>query len=208
MPRLLSKKTHQKGFSLIELLIVAALIPVISFAIYFSFRSSTELWKRLVQEIPEEEIAIFNWRSEGDFRQAFHYSAVPFFGSEEEVSFACYIHTDPHLGGDHGIGQARYFYDSDKKLIVREEKNVSQLYAQKGYSSKVLLQHIESFQLSFLFKDREENKFKWRGDWPVSEKYLPIAVQFNFTQDQSGTLRSVNKVFEIPAGGNRGSLEG
>ncbi len=189
------------GFSLVELLIVVTLVPIISLAIFFCFRNSTLLWQTLNQEMPEENIAIFNLRAETDFRQALRYKTIPFFGSAQEVSFADYVQTLETVGGEHGIGEVKYRYDETKQIVIREERNMSDLHTQKLRMSKVVLQNVDNFLLSYLGKNEQTHQYVWHEEWQQpGRKSLPCAVKLDYTQTTSLGNQTYTAVFEIPTG--------
>ena len=53
------KKKHNNAFTLVELLIVTAMLAVISLAIYSTFSSGLKIWQRVSKPIPEEDLGIF-----------------------------------------------------------------------------------------------------------------------------------------------------
>lgn len=129
-------KLSQDGFSLIELLLVAGLAPIVFFAVYMTFSSGVNLWQKLKQPNPEEDLVIFSQKTQQDFQNSIKFSSIVFSGTKDEVSFPAAIHADKNLGGDHGIGRIAYYYDDKTHGIARTVWNFSQVYKEAKVSSE------------------------------------------------------------------------
>ena len=139
-------KKSCSGFTLIELLLAAALIPVVSFVIYANLSAGIRIWTKLTQQTPVEDINIFYERSSYDFKNIFRYVTIPFTGKEDKVTFATRIDAAPSLGGDRGIGEVTYFYDPRQKAILRQERNVNQIFREAPGETSLLLKDVLSFE--------------------------------------------------------------
>ena len=53
-----TKRTHRCAFTLIETLIVAAMVSVVALAIYSTFSSGVKIWQRLTKVLPDEDLNI------------------------------------------------------------------------------------------------------------------------------------------------------
>ena len=189
------------GFTLIELLLAAALIPIISFAIYANFSSGIRLWTVLTQQAASEDINLFYEKTSYDFKNAFHYTPILFTGEQDKLSFATRIDTKPSLGGDRGIGEVAYYYDSRLKVILRQEKNVSQIFRREPGQTRTVLKDVLSFQIHFFSLDEQTQAYQWKDGWGPEEKKLPLAIKINFETGEPNQRRQFIKTFEIPAGG-------
>ena len=190
----------QNGFSLIELLLVSALVPVIAFVIYSNFASGMRLWQASQKQGSAEDVQIFFQRASADFEQAFKYASIPFEGSSGEVMFACPVQADAALGGDRGIGQARFFYDGGHKQIVRSVKNLSQISEDRPGTEKVLLRGVESLEISYFVHSLVDKNYRWGYELDPKAKELPVAVRFQMVVDDGGQKKPFTKTFTIPVG--------
>ncbi len=190
-----------KGFTLLELLLTSTLVPIVFLSVYGNFNSGVKIWKALDHGVATEDINILFEKSFVDFENAFKYSGLQFSGDSKKVTFASLIDTDEVLGGDRGIGQISYFYDSGKKVILKEEKNVSQVYKERPGRLRTMLTDVDSFKINFFVYDKLSNESIWQDAWEPEEDSLPVAVRFRFESHLGGEEKKVfTKTFMIPVG--------
>ena len=199
--KLFSKKDLISGFTLIELLLVRLLIPLIGFTVYANFSSGVRVWQRLHQPDSVEDLLIFTQKVSRNFDSAMLYTPIAFEGNKESVSFVSLIQTDEKLGGDRGIGQVRFFYDTSSRAIKRQVLNLNQIYKNSNINAETVLGNASSFKVSFLGMDKQDKTFHWMEEWVDRPKDLPVAVRFEFKWSSAAGERPVKKTFMIPAGG-------
>ncbi len=192
---------RRKGFSLMELLVVVALLPIVAIAIYSNFRSAVNIWKQATVGVDEEDLSILSAKVKHDFSNTFKCSTITFKGDEKSLSMAVFVKSDPALGGDRAIGQIRYAYDPDKKMILRTEKNVNELFKEKTGRSSLLLAGITQFHIRYFLLNMEYKKYEWREDWTDGKGALPLAVRFQFDYKGRQGTKTVSKTFVVPVGG-------
>ena len=189
------------GFTLLELLVVAALAMVIAVAIYSNFSAGARLWVSLQGGSSIEDENIFYMRTSEDFEKAFRYGEKGFSGESDRISFMTGIRASEELGGDRGIGQVSYFFDKGRRVILREERDLSRLFKDSAGPSRVALQNVAALKLSYLGFEKTENAFVWQEAWTDPKGALPKAVQFDMTLDTPEGPSKVSYHFAIPAGG-------
>ena len=191
---------EDKGFSLIELLLVMTLAPIVFFSVYSNFSAGVRIWSTVVRQTPEEDLNIFYYKTRRDLENMLRYASIPFSGEKDEIMFASAVEAIPPLGGKRGIGQAHFFYDSSSKTIKREIKNFSELYRDSPGQETVLLKGVSSFELSYLFFSSSDHGAVWGDSWGSDkDNLLPLAVKMSFFTE-SGTEKQERIIF-IPAGG-------
>ena len=201
MKKIFNRESPNAGFTLIELLMAAMLIPLIAFAVYANFNSGVKIWQRLHQQTSLEDLRLFSQKVSRNFESALQYSSIPFEGDKENVSFAALIQTDEKLGGDRGIGEIRFYYDPGTRSIQREQKNVSQIYREKGGRSETVLHGVNGWKVSFFALGKQDKTYQWFEAWENRPKELPVAVRFEFDFSGASGARPVTKTFMIPVGG-------
>lgn len=192
---------HPSGFTLVELLLAAALIPVIAFAIFANLSSGFRVWTTLNRQNVFEDVNIFYEKTSFDFYNAFHYTPLPFAGTPDKVSFACRIDAKPSLGGDRGIGEVSYFYDPAQKTVLRVERDLSQIFKDKPAQARAVLTGVISFQIAYFALDPRTRLYGWKEAWTEEEKKLPSAVTIRCEVAGLDRTGSFVRTFEIPAGG-------
>ena len=175
-----SKSSLQKtsGFSLLELLLAASLVPLISFVIFSNISSGLRLWRALNESVLEEDPVLFRQKVGADFDRAFFFSPIPFSGETERVAFASTVDSPPELGGELGIGQVSIFFDASKKVLVKQEANWSDLYKEAPGRTRILLQGVHSFHIQYFSFDALEDAYLWMDEWDPTKKHLPLAARF------------------------------
>ncbi len=189
------------GFSLMELLIAAVLIPIIAFAVFSNFSSATRLWKKINQSDWQEDIQIFSEKTDPVFMNALKYTPIPFESEDGELSFASFIRTDPKLGGDHGIGEVVYSYDEAHGVLLKSERNLSELFREAKPVKRPVLTHVRSCRIEFYGPTQLSQGFEWKDEWKDAKGNLPIATRFSLEVDDGGEFHEIALVFLIPTGG-------
>ena len=180
-----SEKNFQskRGFSLLELLLVTALLPLLSFAIFANFSSGIRLWKTLNQGVPQEDVRIFYQKVSQDVTNTLKYLDVPFSGDKDHVSFATRVDSDPKLGGDRGIGRLGITSSGGKRgFIFVINPSLAQALDRAGYTR-------DKFKSAIA-----ERAFKYSYDWQ-NDKDEGDAIPFS---DPDTRVRSERAIFVAP----------
>ena len=197
-----SKPNRRKlsgGFSLLELLLAASLIPLVSFVIFSNISSGMRLWRAVNQSVFEEDLSIFRSKISSDFEQAFKYATIPFVGEPTRLSFASTMDVPAVLGGDRGIGQASFFYDASAHALVKQEANLSDLFKESAGRSHVVLRNVRRFEVRYFSYNVLEDEYLWDEEWDPDKKSLPVAIRF--LCELEGQREPLVFTFALPAGG-------
>ena len=193
------RKNRPGGFSLLELMLTASLVPLVSFVIFTNISSGMRLWHALNQTVYEEDLNLFHQKVASDFNRMFKFSMIPFTGEPARVSFAASIEAPAALGGDRGIGRVSLFYDDSQKLLVKQEANLAEIAKDVPGRSQILMQHVSSFEVQYFSFDILQNDYGWVEDWDPSKKSLPSAIRLTFTLE--GDRDPHVFTFPVPTGG-------
>lgn len=180
-----------------EMVLVAAIMPVVFFSVFANMSSGMRTWKALNQPVSEEGTVVFLDRAQTDFANAFVYKTVPFTGDAASVSFAAPVDSPPSLGAERGIGRIGYRYDASRKAIVRDESNFSDLYKEAPPYSRPVLGEVEVFSIEYLSYVPTDMAFQWRSEWQPGKRPLPAAVRLTV---ERSNRRSFTKSFLVPCG--------
>jgi prepilin-type N-terminal cleavage/methylation domain-containing protein len=192
------RNKNRRGFSLIELLLAASLVPVVSLVIFSNIASGMRLWQAVNRSIAEEDLCILREKIASDFSKAFKFSSIPFVGEASLVSFASSIEAPAALGGERGIGQVTFSYDDSKKVLIKQESHWSELYSETPPKGRVLFSGIKSFHAEYFYFDDNNSDYVWDAGWDSSRKFLPIAVRF--VMEREGALAPDIFTFPIRSG--------
>jgi prepilin-type N-terminal cleavage/methylation domain-containing protein len=190
-----SKYKAQSAFTLVELLIVLAMISIIGLAIFTTLSNGIRIWQRLNLTVAQEDINIFFERIARELRNTFEFSTIKFQGDCDRIAFATFVVT-PGSSQPQGtdIGQVSYYYDKMNRQLVKENRNYSQLYKGDTGIRQELLKDIDYLRFSYYFYDEQAREYLWLETW--QEDYLPLAVrielEFDNEQQPNRIIRSIN----------------
>ena len=144
-----------KGFTLIEILLVVSLLMVMGASVTTSFLHGIRVYQRLNYVHQEEELAFLMERVTHDLKNAVNYSSIPFSGSEQSISFATLIQELLHQSSPMGFWpvQVEYRYDPNSEEVLRLEKINAFFGSDEVTSREILAKEIHS--LAFKFSDNQ-----------------------------------------------------
>jgi hypothetical protein len=186
-----------KALTLIELLIVTAVLFVISLGIYATFSNGVKIWQRLNVNVPQEDLYILFDKFGSDIRNSLKFKNINFYGKNDEVSFAAIVGSQKL--GRNTVGSISYFYDAGTGSVAREEKDFSDIYtAQKG-AVREFSKDIKSLRFQYYSYDPLRKEYIWQSQW--LEEDLPLAVWIEVEIEQAGEVFKFTKTVNIPVSG-------
>ena len=185
------------GFTLVELLLVLAMLSIVSLAVYATFNSGIKIWQRINTEIPEEDLDIFFYKFSSDLRNSFKFTGIDFLGEQDKVAFSTLV--DSQRLKKRTIGQVIYSYDFLAEILNREERDFSQIYSDESNIAAQSLRNIKSLKFQYYSYDKEKKEYLWNDEW--QKKELPLAIWIVLEFDDSTLAIMFTKTASIPAGG-------
>ena len=76
MRRYKNDPKSRTGFTLVELVLVTAMLSVVGLAAYSAFSNGIRLWKRVNEEVIQEDINMFFVKISRDLRNLSRYSGI------------------------------------------------------------------------------------------------------------------------------------
>jgi type II secretory pathway pseudopilin PulG len=126
-------KRHLKAFTLIEILLVASLIAIVSIAVFRSFNNGIKLWAKAQTINREAEATLFLDKMAEDLRSVVTISSIAFKGTGHMVSFPAVVITKADVKSVRAseeiveqIGAVQYRYDPEQHKIFRRQANYGQ----------------------------------------------------------------------------------
>jgi prepilin-type N-terminal cleavage/methylation domain-containing protein len=182
------------AFTLIEMLIVTALLCVISLGIYSTFNSGIKIWQRLNKEVPEQDLYIFFDKFASDIRNSLKFKGINFSGTENQFDFAAIVNS-PRMG-KRTVGSISYFYDPKTEAVYKEERDFACVYAGGKGAIKEVLKNIKSLEFKYYSYDIERKEYIWQSGW-VKES-LPLAVWLQVEITDGDKVFKFSKTVNIP----------
>jgi prepilin-type N-terminal cleavage/methylation domain-containing protein len=199
---------YNRGFTLLELIIVSALSAVVMLTIYSGFRSGILLWRRAQQkDINEEKIIIFYSKLAKDLSNTFVFSGIEFAGTSAEISFPVLVSTPVITQTESAPifvkqpGRAVYKWDQKKQTIVYYQQDYSAIYQNKtDPPTRDLLKGIKQLVFKYYKYDREQKTFVWLDTWAETQQ-LPKAVKVEIKiQINNETEKTITRTISIQNG--------
>lgn len=173
----MKKVSYKYGFTLIELVLVTAILAVIGMAVYGTFSNGISIWKQVTQDSVTEDINVFFEKISFDLRNSFKLTGVRFKGGKTQVSFPSRIKYNGKNGLENTIGQITYSLDKRRQTLKREEKNYSEIYLKKEGSTRVLSESISSLKFKYYVYDEKYKKYSWVTHWQEREESFGLQVE-------------------------------
>lgn len=193
-----------KGFTLVEMLVAAAVFSVLAVSLAASLRQGLETWRRLEQEGRARRLArgLFSDLS----RELRH--AVPFPGKAtvvEEKRLLFYTVMAPHPEAKEGLFQVEYKLSHEAALRENGEgpfleKTVLPMgLSESSDKSVALLTHEPTSTLWEVPRASRDEKtaVDWRSSWPLEDR-LPAGIRLKISFAGKGD--TFQRVFDVPGG--------
>ncbi len=181
-----------KGFTLVELILVSAILSVIGIAVYTALSNGIRLWKRINQEAPQEDISIFFVKISYDLRSLVKHSAASFSGGPDSISFPTFVVSETEEGiMKRDLGMVSYYFGKEENVVSREQSNYSQIYLSKPGPARRLLKGVDSLTFRYYCYDPENEEYIWLDAWNADEappgvnvdESLPLSVKVEIGLD-------------------------
>jgi prepilin-type N-terminal cleavage/methylation domain-containing protein len=189
------------GFTLIETLIVAAMLSVVALALYSTFSSGIKIWQKLTQKVLADDVNIFFEKISDDLRNSFRFSGISFVGREDSLNFATLVKTDfGQREKVFTVGKVDYTFDAQTKSLNRQQVSYSQLYQNTSVPLRQMIANVEALRFQYYRYNPEEELYVWEDFWQEEEN-IPLAVRITIYFGNAAKTESLAKTISIPLGG-------
>ena len=173
----MKKVPHKYGFTLIELVLVAAILVVIGLAVYGTFANGISIWKQVTEESATEDVNLFFEKISFELRNSFKLTDLRFQGNRGKVSFPALVKYKDKGGLRNSIGRVSYYLDRKKKALIRKEEDYSEVFRKKKGSTQILFENIDSLQFKYYIYDEQRKKYSWVTSWQEEDETFGIQVE-------------------------------
>lgn len=166
---------RKRCFSLVEIIIVATILAIISAAITASFMSGARLWGRIKNyEFKRIYVLLVIEQFARNFRQ---YVEVGDFGdtlAKDEMAFFT-------VSKDEIVG-VKYKFDRLNRRLFKDEVKLTEIYSKPDepveYHKQVVLENVDDVYFKYLYLNPESKNYEWVSN--IEVKGQPYkAVAFN-----------------------------
>ncbi|MBI3602313.1 MAG: type II secretion system protein [Candidatus Omnitrophica bacterium] len=196
-------KPKPRAFTLVEVLLAAALVAMVGMAIFQAFANGLKLWTKAQRLNREAEVAIFLDRMEQDLRSTPLISGISFKGIATQISFPAVVMTRADRKSSMAsevfidqIGAVQYRFDALEHTIFRRQTNYAQALKGQWGQELPVVGGIDEF--NFYYEVASDKGFLMK---PQSDEVIPsgVMVKMHFSDD-SGE-HHLRRYFRIPVGG-------
>lgn len=184
-------KRKNKAFTLVEILIVAAILSIISLALFSALSSGLSIWKRLNQGNALEDGVFLFERFGSDIRETFCHTLISFEGTEEEISFAGIVSSAPMNRTT--VGKITYAYDAGERAMRRSALDYSDIFLNVEKEGRTVAS-AEECSFSYYWYDNQTRQYLWEEDW--DRQGLPLAVRLTCAFGKARP-QNLTRVFRI-----------
>ncbi len=193
-----SHPDRRSAFTFIEMSLVAALISILSLAVYTTFSSGARIWQKANTKTPETEIGIFSDKLSNDLRNWFASSVIQPKGTRTELSFALFQEGGLAQEKDSALvdfGQVSYWFDTSRFCVYRRYRNY--LHAvddEKRTQPQVVLADVDSVLFSYYYFDAATQKGAWLDEL---DKTIPSAVKIQVSFKDKQRQKELSKIIAV-----------
>jgi prepilin-type N-terminal cleavage/methylation domain-containing protein len=199
---LLTRKNNNRpvpslaGFTLIEMLLVIAVVSVISLAIYATLNNGLKLWQKANRQLPEEDLNIFLDKFTVDLRNSFKFTGIDFSGAPFRMEFPTLVSSQALRS--RSVGRVGYGYEPGSGVLIRAQQDFSQAYTAESRPLPVL-SNIKSLKFQYYVYDKEKKEYLWLEEW--AKEGLPAAVRIELEMGYDSQDNKFIKTVSIPCSG-------
>ena len=186
------------GFTLVELMLVCALLAVVSLAVYSVFSSGIRIWQSVLRQTPYEDLNVFFDKLAGDLRNTFNYKGIGFSGETDKFSFATLVNSQ-RLDSQ-TVGKVIYAYNRLDESLSREERDYSHVYSDDAGFVTEMMKNISSLKFSYYEYDDEMDKYMWHDSWAIEDETIPLALRVELEYYDDRNTIELTRTIDIPAG--------
>ncbi|MDD5225734.1 MAG: type II secretion system protein [Candidatus Omnitrophica bacterium] len=219
-------RTHKtKGFTLIELMLVAVMLGALGLAIVATFAGGLKIFNRMQSyTVTRADVLLVIEKMERDLRNTFSFKGIDFIGGPKRMTFPSVLRTVSAKGQvKESPGSVSYYRDdsSHERALSREEKAYAQA-VKKGSSEHgdiAVLAPIEDVDFQYFSYDPEAKTYSWGNEWDKSEdgedskeegkvpkgvvaladrpENLPLGVKIKVRYEDGGKIFTLSRVVFI-----------
>ena len=166
---------------MIELLITACLISVLSVAVFSVLMRGMDVWKR-VRSIDRtadgRRLGLDKFSRE--LRTSFNFTPIVFTGAKDQILFPTYLRAFDGEGLPMDVlGKVTYFYSPEEKTLFRRQENYSDLFHPKRATFEKFIAPVEDAVFTYYAFNPAKQKFEWKEKW--NEPSRPAGVRLTLT---------------------------
>ncbi len=197
MPCMRRKNNRKSAFTLVEMLIVTAILSVVGMAIYATFNSGVKIWQKVTRQLPEEDLNIFFDKFSLDLRNCFKFTGINFSGTADKLEFPTLVNS--LRLEKRTVGKSIYAYEPQGRILNRYQVDFAGIYSDEGASPRQSLRDVKALKFQYYFYDEQNKIYVWQDEW--LREGLPLAVRVELELDDGQKTKKFSRTVAISIGG-------
>ncbi|MCM8796060.1 MAG: prepilin-type N-terminal cleavage/methylation domain-containing protein [Candidatus Omnitrophica bacterium] len=190
-----SNYRYLAAFTLIEMLIVSAILSVVGLAIYATLNNGIKIWQKVNTPLPEEDLNIFFDRFSLELRNSFKFTGINFSGTKEMLEFPTLVNSLRLQ--KRTVGKVIYIYEPQNQILNRYQLDFAGVYmGETNLTFRQSLRNIKSLRFQYYFYDKDKKEYLWQDEWLKED--LPLAVRLELEFDNGKESKKFTKTVNIP----------
>jgi len=217
----------QEGFTLVELIVVAAILCIIGLVIMSTFSGGLNVYYRMRgYSTVKADVLLVLEKMDRDIRNTFAFKDIDFVGTSKKMTFPALIRSHgakdtPYMS----VGSVSYFIDdrSNNKKLAREEKDyhASSMKKEAAKGAVTGIAAIEDLNFEYYSYDPVNKAYSWESSWDKTEEKkelkekkalkpaallkdrpeeIPLGVKVEISYNDGGRTHMLNRaIFIDPA---------
>ena len=166
----------KRGFTLVELMIAAAIMSIIGLVIVSTFAGGLNVYYRMRSySTVKADVLLALEKMERDIRNTSAFTGIDFIGTSRSITFPALIRSYGAAGAPRmSVGSVSYFIDDrlNKRELAREEKDysASSMREEGAKRAVVGIAAIEEINFEYYTYDPLSNSYSWKASWDLREE--------------------------------------
>ncbi|HNX81803.1 MAG TPA: type II secretion system protein GspJ [Candidatus Omnitrophota bacterium] len=171
-------RPNRRAFTLVEMLIVTAILGIVSLTLYSALSSGIRVLQRVRQPAAGEDVVLFLEKFTSDMRNAFVFKGLTGKGESGALMIPTLV-TSTRLQNT-SVGMVSYTYNKEAKSLKREIFDYAAVANGEEPQSVSTLSGLEDLTFHYFIFDSQKRMFVWADEWD-GQSGLPKAVRMEFT---------------------------
>jgi len=174
-------RNNDPGFTLVEMLVVTAIVAVVAMALFANISNGVKLWKKVNQELVHQDLNIFLDKFSTDIKNSLRFKGLGFSGDKSHFRIPTIVNSSRL--GVRSIGVAAYIYSESGHVLVRQQEDIPRVYSGEEAPAADAITNIRSLEFQYYYFDKVKKQYVWKEE--ASGEDLPLAIQMEFELEDS-----------------------
>jgi hypothetical protein len=190
------------AFTLVEVLLVSALIAGISLAVFSCLSNGLKLWDRSRVLMVEEDVSFFMDRLASELRNSFPFSTLAFTGEERALSFPTVVTSKMDRAGSRasegyaeGLGMVQYVFDTSSGNLFRSQANYAQALHNSWAGARIVCAGLRDIHFRYFTAGSSD----YRSSQGTGDVF-PAGIEIELLFMSGSQEKKLRRYIAIPAG--------